>query len=97
MARMSADHDSPEELETLHDTDAATSGGAVTAFAVGFVWRLRCTHRDVERRLALHAWQLAQLVPEAQPPAPAAPPRRPRATPAPPLSGQDTWQGTRLR
>jgi len=39
----------------------------VVAGSIVFVWRLRCTHRDVERRLALHAWQLAQLVPEAQP------------------------------
>jgi len=45
----------------------------VVAGSILFVWRLRCSHRDVERRLALHAWQLAQLVPaEARPPLAAA-------------------------
>jgi eukaryotic-like serine/threonine-protein kinase len=41
------------------------------AGSIVFVWRLRCSHRDVERRLALHAWQLAQLVPAEAQPAPA--------------------------
>ena len=63
--------------------------------SIAFVWRLRCAHRDVERRLALHAWQLAQLVPDAQPLPPTAVPRRPRATPAPLLSGPDTVQARR--
>jgi hypothetical protein len=69
----------------------------VVAGSIGFVWQLRCSHRDVERRLALHAWQLAQLVPEAQPPAPPPPPRSPRGTPAPPPSGPASWQGTTQR
>jgi hypothetical protein len=38
----------------------------VVTGSIVFVWRLRCTHREVERRLALQAWQLAQLVPDAQ-------------------------------
>jgi len=63
----------------------------VVAGSILFVWRLRCSHRDVERRLALHAWQLAQLVPDAQPPTAAAA-REPRGTPLPPRpSGHDTW------
>jgi serine/threonine-protein kinase len=65
--------------------------------SITFVWRLRCAHRDVERRLAFHAWQLAQLVPDAQPSPPAPAARRPRATPSPPLSGQGTRRGKRLR
>jgi hypothetical protein len=64
--------------------------------SIGFVWRLRCAHRDVERRLALQAWQLSQLVPEVEPPrAPRTRPSRPPPTTAP--SGQDTLPGTRRR
>ena len=64
--------------------------------SIGFVWRLRCAHRDVERRLALQAWQLSQLVPEAEPPrAPRTRPSQPPPTTAP--SGQDTLPGTRRR
>ena len=67
----------------------------VVAGSILFVWRLRATHRDLERRLALHAWQLAQLVPE---PAPVAAPRpsgpvQPADPPRP--SGPDTWRGAR--
>jgi hypothetical protein len=35
MAPMSADDGAPEELDTLHDVDAAATGGAASAFAVG--------------------------------------------------------------
>jgi serine/threonine protein kinase len=64
--------------------------------SIGFVWRLRCAHRDVERRLALQAWQLSQLVPEAEPPrAPRTRASQPPPTTAP--SGQDTLPGTRRR
>jgi serine/threonine-protein kinase len=67
----------------------------VVVGSIGFVWQLRCTHRDVERRLALHAWQLAQLVPEAQPPAATAP-RRARTISSPPPGGQETRRGKHL-
>jgi hypothetical protein len=69
----------------------------VVTGSIVFVWRLRCTHRDVERRLALHAWQLAQLVPEAQPlaSAPPLPPGPPRPSRAPQPTGADTWPAAR--
>lgn len=35
MAPMSADDGAPRELDTLHDVDAAATGGAASAFAVG--------------------------------------------------------------
>jgi serine/threonine-protein kinase len=65
----------------------------VVTGGIGFVWRLRCSHRDVERRLALHAWQLAQLVPDAQPAGP--PARRPEraSSAAPRPTGRQTWAG----
>jgi serine/threonine-protein kinase len=53
----------------------------VVAGSIVFVWRLRCTHRELERKLALHAWQFAQLVPDAEPPPP--PSTTPRAPSAP--------------
>jgi serine/threonine-protein kinase len=68
----------------------------VVAGSIVFVWRLRCTQSALERRLALHAWQLAQLVPEPQPTTTAVPraasgSRRPRP------SGSDTRPGVRGR
>jgi hypothetical protein len=35
----------------------------IVVASLGYVWRLRCEHVDVERRLHVQAWQLAQLVP----------------------------------
>jgi len=68
----------------------AVANAIVVAGSIIFVWRLRGTHRDAERRLALQAWQLSQLVPEAPSPT-AATPRAPRAAlPAAFDSGQDT-------
>jgi eukaryotic-like serine/threonine-protein kinase len=69
----------------------------VVAGSIFFVWRLRITHRELERRLALQAWQLSQLVPSPLPATAAAAreastalPREPRA------SGSATWPGARV-
>jgi len=68
----------------------------VVAGSIVFVWQLRCTHRDLERRLALQAWQLAQLVPEAQPASVAATHRTDDPVQREPRpSGADTWAGVR--
>lgn len=71
----------------------------VVAGSIIFVWRLRCTHREVERRLAFHAWQLAQLVPSPQP-ATLARSGEPQTQPpsrAPRSSGSETRPGARGR
>lgn len=67
----------------------------VVAGSILFVWRLRCTHRDLERRLALQAWQLARLVPDPLPATVAAPPKAigPARSQPPPPSGADTLPG----
>lgn len=71
----------------------------VVAGSIVFVWRLRRTQSDLERRLAFHAWQLSQLVPEAQP-VTAAVPREAatrRSQRAPRSSGSGTMPGVRGR